>query len=269
MNEEQLKNIVEAIIYASDEPVSINKLMSLFPEEGHPGRDAIKTSVEALQQDCENRSVELKEIGSGFRYQVKQDYAEWVSKLWEERPARYSRASLETLALIAYRQPITRAEIEEVRGVSVSSQIIKAFIERDWVKIVGHRDVPGKPALYATTKGFLDYFNLKSLEDLPSLAEIRDIDSINEKLELDLPGETVKSDGLDEDNVVSDENSENIHTNEMAEAHDMETDDIEALSITSDDSANEIEAQNSDSQERQQDVEAIDDAIDTPLTAES
>ncbi len=189
MNEDELKNILEAVIYASDEPMSMNRLMSLFPEEGHPGRDAIKTAVSQLQEETADRSIELKEVGSGYRYQVRQNYAEWVSKLWEERPARYSRASLETLALIAYRQPVTRAEIEEVRGVSVSSNIIKAFIERDWVKVVGHRDVPGKPALYATTKGFLDYFNLGSLQDLPSLAEIRDIDSINEKLELSLPGE--------------------------------------------------------------------------------
>ncbi len=192
MNDNELKKIIEAVIYAADEPMSLNRLMSLFPEDDHPGRDAIKTAISELQQEAAERSIELKEVGSGYRYQVRQDYAEWVSKLWEERPARYSRASLETLALIAYRQPVTRAEIEEVRGVSVSSQIIKAFIERDWVKIVGHRDVPGRPALYATTKGFLDYFNLKSLEELPSLAEIRDIDSINEKLELSMPGENAE-----------------------------------------------------------------------------
>ncbi len=199
MNEDELKKIIEAVLYASDEPMSLNRLISLFPEEGHPGRDAIRSAISQLQEEAADRSVELKEVGSGYRYQVRQDYAEWVSKLWEERPARYSRASLEILALIAYRQPVTRAEIEEVRGVSVSSQIIKAFIERDWVKVVGHRDVPGKPALYATTKGFLDYFNLKSLEDLPSLAEIRDIDSINEKLELSLPGENTEME-VDEDN---------------------------------------------------------------------
>jgi len=198
MNEDKLKKIIEAVLYAADEPMNLNRLMSLFPEDDHPGRDAIKLAIVELQEEANDRSVELKEVGSGYRYQVRQDYAEWVSKLWEERPARYSRASLETLALVAYRQPVTRAEIEEVRGVSVSSQIIKAFIERDWVKVVGHRDVPGKPALYATTKGFLDYFNLSSLEDLPSLAEIRDIDSINEKLELSLPGENTEM-RVDED----------------------------------------------------------------------
>ncbi|MCW9023155.1 MAG: SMC-Scp complex subunit ScpB [Gammaproteobacteria bacterium] len=258
MNEEQLKNIIEAIIYASDEPVNIAKLMSLFPEEEHPGKDAIKQALVSLQEACEGRSLELKEVGSGYRYQVRQDYAEWVSKLWEERPARYSRASLETLALIAYRQPITRAEIEEVRGVSVSSQIIRAFIERDWAKIVGHRDVPGKPALYATTKGFLDYFNLKSLEDLPSLAEIRDIDSINEKLELDLPGETIKSDGLDEaaadDSTIDESESD---TNTSAE--------IEALPASSDIS----DEDNGENNSEEQTTSTIEDSVDEPLSAES
>jgi segregation and condensation protein B len=161
--------------------------MSLFPEESSPDRDMIKQAIARIQDECANRSIELKEVGSGYRFQVKQDYAQWSAKLWEERPARYSRATLETLALIAYRQPITRGEIEEVRGVSVSSQIIKSLMERDWIKVVGHRDVPGKPALYATTKEFLDYFNLKSLEELPSLAELRDIDTINAELELSMP----------------------------------------------------------------------------------
>ncbi len=225
MNDNELKKIIEAVIYAADEPMSLNRLMSLFPEEDHPGRDAIKTAISELQQEAAERSIELKEVGSGYRYQVRQDYAEWVSKLWEERPARYSRASLETLALIAYRQPVTRAEIEEVRGVSVSSQIIKAFIERDWVKIVGHRDVPGRPALYATTKGFLDYFNLKSLEELPSLAEIRDIDSINEKLELSMPGENAEL-AVEEDMAESTDinledeapaKEENVEVDELAE----------------------------------------------------
>ena len=187
MNEVELKRIIEAVLFSSDEPMDIKRLMGLFPEDGHPGRDAIKAALESIKEDCEDRSIELKEVKSGFRFQVRQTYADWIAKLWEEKPARYSRAAMETIALIAYRQPITRAEIEEVRGVSVSTQIIKTFMERDWVKVVGHRDVPGKPALYATTKNFLDYFNLKSLEDLPTLAEIRDIDSINAELDLTMP----------------------------------------------------------------------------------
>ncbi len=187
MNEDQLKQIIEAVLFAADEPLNLNRLMSLFPEESGPDQDMIKQAIARIQDECAGRSIELKEVGSGFRFQVKQDYAQWASKLWEERPSRYSRATLETLALIAYRQPITRGEIEDVRGVSVSSQIIKSLMERDWIKVVGHRDVPGKPALYATTREFLDYFNLKSLEELPSLAELRDIDAINAELDLGLP----------------------------------------------------------------------------------
>lgn len=189
MNEDQLKQIIEAVLFAADEPLNLNRLMSLFPEESAPDRDMIEQAIARIQDECTDRSIELKEVGSGYRFQVKQDYAQWASKLWEERPARYSRATLETLALIAYRQPITRGEIEEVRGVSVSSQIIKSLMERNWIKVVGHRDVPGKPALYATTREFLDYFNLKSLEELPSLAELRDIDAINAELELTMPME--------------------------------------------------------------------------------
>ena len=189
MNNEELKQILEAVLFAADEPLNMNRLMSLFPEDNHPGRDAIKQAIAAIQNDYANRSLELKQVGSGYRFQVKQEYAQWSAKLWEERPARYSRATMETLALVAYRQPITRGEIEEVRGVSVSSQIIKSLMEREWIKIVGHRDVPGKPALYATTREFLDYFNLKSLGELPSLAELRDIDAINAELELTMPTE--------------------------------------------------------------------------------
>ena len=214
MNEDQLKQIIEAVLFASDEPLNLNRLMSLFPEESAPERDMIKQAVARIQEECADRSIELKEVGSGYRFQVKQDYAQWATKLWEERPARYSRATLETLALIAYRQPITRGEIEEVRGVSVSSQIIKSLMERDWIKVVGHRDVPGKPALYATSKEFLDYFNLKSLEELPSLAELRDIDAINAELELtmprdedDSPAEAAANESEADVNLVGDANA--------------------------------------------------------------
>ena len=188
MNETELKNILEAVLFAAEGPLNMNQLLALFPEEGGPDRNAIRQVLDRIRDDYASRSIELKEVGSGYRFQVRQDYAQWVSRLWEERPARYSRATLETLALIAYRQPITRGEIEEVRGVSVSSQIIKSLMERDWIRIVGHRDVPGKPALYATTKAFLDYFNLRSLDELPTLAELRDIDAINAELDLGEPG---------------------------------------------------------------------------------
>ena len=219
MNEVELKRIIEAVLFASDEPLDIKQLMGLFPEDGHPGRDAIKSVIESIQADCEERSIELKEVKSGFRFQVRQNYADWVSKLWEEKPARYSRAAMETIALIAYRQPITRAEIEEVRGVSVSTQIIKTLMERDWVKVVGHRDVPGKPALYATTKNFLDYFNMKSLEELPTLAEIKDIDSINAELDLSMPDTSdelvAENDQVDEKVAASSEDNSESTTEDM------------------------------------------------------
>jgi segregation and condensation protein B len=188
LSADQIKNIIEAALMAAGQPLSIDRLLSLFLDEYQPTRDEIRQALSTLAEECENRGVELKEISSGFRFQAKQDYAQWVARLWEEKPARYSRALLETLALIAYRQPITRGEIEDIRGVSVSSNIMKTLQEREWVKVVGHRDVPGKPAMYATTKQFLDYFGLKGLTDLPTLAEIRDIDSINAELDLAEPG---------------------------------------------------------------------------------
>lgn len=185
LSQKELMRILEAALFSIGQTLNLDRLMSLFPDDKHPGKDAIKEALTALQEQyLEHTSLELKEVSSGFRFQVRDDYSKWVAKLFEERPARYSRATLETLALITYRQPITRAEIEEVRGVSVSSQIIKTMIERDWIRVVGHRDVPGKPALFATTKGFLDYFNLKSLNELPALADLRDIDAINAELDL-------------------------------------------------------------------------------------
>jgi segregation and condensation protein B len=188
LSPEKTKNIIEAALMAAGQPLSIDRLLTLFVDEHQPSRDEIRAILKLLAKECESRGVELKEVSSGFRYQAKQNYAQWVARLWDEKPPRYSRALLETLSLIAYRQPITRGEIEDVRGVSVSTNIMKTLLERDWVKVVGHRDVPGKPAMYATTRQFLDYFNLKSLSSLPTLAEIRDIDSINAELDLVDPG---------------------------------------------------------------------------------
>ncbi len=174
---------------ASSEPLSIEKMLDLFAEDKEPPtRDSLKEALDAIEAENASRGVELKKVSSGYRFQAKKDFSPWVSRLWEEKPARYSRALLETLVLIAYKQPITRGEIEHVRGVAVSSQIIKTLLEREWVRVVGHRDVPGKPALYATTKAFLDYFNLSSLDELPTLAEIRDLDKINPELHLQEPG---------------------------------------------------------------------------------
>lgn len=172
---------------ASARPISAEKLLEVFTDAERPDRKTLNKALEALAADYADQSVELKQVSSGYRFQIRKDYAEWVSRLWEEKPARYSRALLETLALIAYKQPVTRGEIEKIRGVSVSVQIMKTLQEREWVNVVGHRDVPGKPAIYATTKEFLDYFNLTSLEELPTLAEIRDLDKIADELDLQMP----------------------------------------------------------------------------------
>lgn len=178
-----LKKILEGAIFASGQPLSLEQLGLLFDEEGRPSNSDMRAALDELKTDYADHGVELKEVASGFRFQVRQETGPWVSRLWDEKPSRYSRALLETLALIAYRQPITRSEIEEIRGVSVSSHIIKTLIEREWIRVAGHRDVPGRPALFATTREFLDNFNLKSLAELPSLSEIRDLEQINEELE--------------------------------------------------------------------------------------
>ncbi len=182
MSEIRLKEIIEAALMAAGKPLSIEQIIKLFLEDERPERADVRRAMESLTRDYAHRPVELLETAAGFRLNVRSEYATWVSRLWEERPPRYSRALLETLSLVAYRQPITRGEIEDVRGVSVSSNIIKTLMERGWVKEVGHRDVPGKPALLATTKEFLNYFGLMSLDDLPTLAEIKDLDSINGEL---------------------------------------------------------------------------------------
>lgn len=178
-----LKKILEGAIFAAGQPLSLEQLGLLFDEESRPSNSDMRAVLDELKAEYGERGVELKEVASGFRFQVRQETGPWVSRLWDEKPSRYSRALLETLALIAYRQPITRSEIEEIRGVSVSSHIIKTLIEREWIRVAGHRDVPGRPALFATTREFLDSFNLKSLAELPSLSEIRDLEQINEELE--------------------------------------------------------------------------------------
>lgn len=178
-----LKKILEGAIFAAGQPLNVEQLGLLFDESERPSNSDMRAALDELKAEYAERGVELKEVASGFRFQVRQETGPWVSRLWDEKPSRYSRALLETLALIAYRQPITRSEIEEIRGVSVSSHIIKTLIEREWIRVAGHRDVPGRPALFATTREFLDSFNLKNLAELPSLSEIRDLDSINAELE--------------------------------------------------------------------------------------
>jgi segregation and condensation protein B len=188
MSDPTLKPVVEAVLLAAGGSLTLDNILDLFSEEQRPAKKTLREVLEALTGDYEGRGCELVEVGGGYRISVRSEYAPVVSQLWEERPPRYSRAMLETLALIAYRQPITRGEIEDIRGVSVSTNIVKTMLEREWVRVIGHRDVPGKPSLYATTREFLNYFGLKSLEELPTLQEIRDLDSVNRELELGIPG---------------------------------------------------------------------------------
>ncbi len=178
-----LKSILEAALLAAGEPLSVDRLLALFDAAERPERETLRTALGNLEQDYHDRGIRLVEVAGGYRFQVPVEFAPWVGRLWEERPGRYSRALLETLALIAYRQPITRGEIEEVRGVSVSTSIIRTLLDRNWIKVLGHREAPGRPALYGTTRGFLDHFNLKSLDQLPPLAELKDLDALGMRLD--------------------------------------------------------------------------------------
>jgi segregation and condensation protein B len=183
---EKLQQIIEAAIMVAGNPLSVASIQKLFEETEQPTVDDIRSAIQALREHYQHSGIELCEVASGFQFQAKTELSPWLSKLWEERPPRYSRALLETLALIAYRQPITRAEIEEIRGVAVSSHIIKTLLEREWVKVMGYREVIGRPALYGTTKAFLDHFNLKNLSELPTLAELKDLDKQEARLQVEL-----------------------------------------------------------------------------------
>lgn len=184
MDQPLINRIVEGALLASSQPVTLAQLQALFPEDEPAPPGSVERALELLAEGCSGRGVELVEVASGFRYQITAEVHDWVARLWTERKTRYTRATLETLALIAYRQPITRGEIEQVRGVAVSSNIIQALEEREWIRVIGHRDVPGKPALFGTTKGFLDYFGLKRLDELPPLSELRDLGELEPQLPL-------------------------------------------------------------------------------------
>ncbi|HEU4516809.1 MAG TPA: SMC-Scp complex subunit ScpB [Steroidobacteraceae bacterium] len=183
----QLKGIIEAALLAYGQPLGIEQLREIFDEFERPDASQVRKALVALADDCDGRPMELVEVASGFRLQVRKEFSSRLSRLWQERPTRYSRALLETLALIAYRQPITRGEIENVRGVTVNPNIIRTLTERGWIRVVGHREVPGHPELLGTTKDFLDYFGLKTLDELPSLAALRDMDDVGIQLEFDEP----------------------------------------------------------------------------------
>lgn len=184
MERDQIRHILEAAMLAAGRPLNLDQMRALFGEENPPARSEIRAAVEALQADYASRGIAVNEVASGFRIEVRSSMAPWLARLWEERPPRYSRALMETLAIMAYRQPVTRGDVEEIRGVAVTTNIIRTLLERSWIKVVGYRDVPGKPAMYGTTREFLDYFGLRQLEDLPPLAEIRDLDKMSAQLEL-------------------------------------------------------------------------------------
>ncbi len=233
MTREKMQAIIEAALMIAGEPLTIGALQNLFPEQEQPSAADIKSLLASLQESYTDRGIELAEIASGYRLQAKAELSPWLSRLWTERAPRYSRAFLETLAIIAYKQPITRAEIEEIRGVTVNSNIVKTLQEREWIRVMGYREVPGKPAIYGTTKTFLDYFNLKSLTDLPSLTEFANIEAQEAKLQVQLALENSDigpndSDMIPEESAVTEEEPTNnvvtLHGEE--ENQDEETDEL-------------------------------------------
>ncbi len=203
MSDAYLKNVIEAALLAAARPVSIAELQQIFDEQSRPSPKEMRAVLEQLAADFEGRGVAIRETATGFRFQVRTEFSHEVSRLWPDRPRKYSRALLETLALIAYRQPITRAEIENVRGVSVNPEIVKTLMERNWVRVVGHRDVPGHPELLGTTAEFLDYFSLKSIEDLPPLAELKSLTDLNLQLPLPVAGEAGNTQGTNQHGEVA------------------------------------------------------------------
>lgn len=236
MDEQLIKNVVEASLLAAGRPLSMDQILSVFGDGPRPDRKKVRKALDSLTEEYADRGMEILEVASGFRIQIQSKYIDFISRLWEERPPRYSRASMETLALIAYRQPITRGEIEEVRGVSVSTNIIRSLLERNWIRVVGHRDVPGKPEMFGTTKEFLDYFSLKRLDDLPTLAEIRDIDPVNAELDFANP---------ELQDVVGDEHSDEIETDHSDDfqAHPVSNDtDLDSPSLEDESEAIVLEA---------------------------
>jgi segregation and condensation protein B len=248
MNDQDLKHIIEATLLAAGRPVTTQQLLELFDERERPSAEQMAAALSLLGEDYAPRGVELIEVASGWRIQVKPRCADVVARLWQERPSRYSRALLETLALVAYRQPITRSEIEQIRGVSISSTIMRTLQERNWIRVVGHREVPGRPELLGTTREFLDYFGLKSLDQLPTLAELKDVENIGVQLELpdgDLPAETAASAEPDPELESSAETvAERSGASEPAE-----------VEVASDDSPEEYEAAANDGDESDDDAD--------------
>ncbi len=240
----ELENIIEAALYASKSPLGIKKITALFPEDAQPSKVDIQNVITGLQEKCEHRGIELRRIGNGWRYQTKEKYSPWLRKLTGNKAPRYSRALLETLSIIAYRQPVTRGDIEEIRGVGVSSDTIRTLEERDWIAQIGHRDVPGRPALFGTTQGFLEYFNMTSLRELPELMDKRALGEIAKDMNLTLP-----IDGVQDDDEAANRNQEMSETADVIELHpEQETvDNTETLDDeTVDDGSEAVEISDND-----------------------
>jgi len=273
----KVKMIVEGLLMAAGRPLTLDNIISVFARGEKPDRKELKAVMEAIAADCDDRGFELKQVASGYRFQVKQELSEWVAKLWEEKPPRYTRALLETLALIAYRQPITRGDIEEIRGVAVSPNIVRTLLDREWVRVVGHRDVPGRPALLATTKQFLDYFNLKSLQELPPLSEIKELEPSEPEIDLaeelakqrviDLPDE---EQGEGEDALTEAEKDQLLEEEEALELSRKPLDEI--LGFGKEDAANDDEDAEGAEEAEEEAVESSDsiaDGHDESKSAES
>ena len=252
----KLKMVVEGLLLAAGRPLTIDNIASVFDKKERPDRQELKAVMQVISEECNDRGFELTEVASGYRFQVKQELSEWIGRLWEEKSPRYTRALLETLSLIVYRQPITRGDIEEIRGVGVSPNIIRTLLDREWVRVVGHRDVPGRPAMFATTKKFLDYFNLKSLQELPPLAEIKDLgkseqeldleDDFTARVSLELPEEAIDESSYER--TVATE-AELLAEREAVELSKKPLDEILGINLTEEllDSEDSIETQRSES----------------------
>ena len=252
----KLKMVVEGLLLAAGRPLTIDNIASVFDKKERPDRQELKAVMQVISEECNDRGFELTEVASGYRFQVKQELSEWIGRLWEEKSPRYTRALLETLSLIVYRQPITRGDIEEIRGVGVSPNIIRTLLDREWVRVVGHRDVPGRPAMFATTKQFLDYFNLKSLQELPPLAEIKDLgkseqeldleDDFTARVSLELPEEAIDESSYER--TVATE-AELLAEREAVELSKKPLDEILGINLTEEllDSEDSVETQRSES----------------------
>ena len=269
VNDSLLEQIIEGALMAAGQTLSVERIQGLFEEGLEPSKEQVLAVLERISEKCNNKGYELKKVATGYRFQVKQSVAKWVSRLWEEKPQRYSRALLETLSIIAYRQPVTRGEIEDIRGVAVSSHITKTLVEREWIHVVGHRDVPGRPSMYATTKMFLDYFNLESLDQLPTLEEIQEIADANHALELE--------DRVEEGNYDLSSNTESFEENEnllsaaadLAEAEAI-VEQVEAnvFKRPEDDEEQDTAEESQGIQEAEQQLMEMDEAIEASQQGE-